>query len=169
MVPTHSGLYLAYIALRNAVVGSNKSLASGILYDGGHLRLRQFSRRTIFAAWRSTMSNFIGVVILGAIPPKVIKAVISRVAVKVATLHSWRPFTNKSLHYQCVRPGQLAFSTFPQREVWPFVSWSNCWGFYLAAFCVSNAAQIRNVIDAFVSNDIAPTLHDNLRLVRGES
>jgi len=160
MLPTHTRFYSAYGICTNAVIKCNETLQAGILSNRINLYASKFSCATILSAISSPMSNSIGLVIFRRIPSKITQMIILWIAVIMATFHSFWSFAYKCFQNKFVWSNLSLFVVFPQASIRSTIMFIKCQFFNSVGFYGKYSAVIRNLVESFKTNCIAPFFHD---------
>ena len=160
MLPTHTRFYSTYGICTNAIIKCNEAVQSGILSNRINLYASKFSCATILSAISSPVPNFISMVILSCIPSKITQMIILWITVIMATLHSFWSFAYKCLKNKFMRSDLSLFVVCPQTAIRPSVMFVNCQFFNCIGFYSKYSAVVRNLVESFKTNCIAPFFHD---------
>jgi len=161
MRPTFLTFNSAYLALLNAIFGSNFFLQSLVQKNSFYLGLSKFCGGTSFSAIRCSMQNSISLIICRGVPTQIFKNIILGIAIIVTTFLSGFRVAFKCPQNKSANATKFVFIFPPKKYRWTPIFFINCRFFEFASFYVTNSTLIRYFIAIFKSRNRHPNFYSH--------
>lgn len=166
MTPSDPIFYPADLALAHSVSSSDFFLLARIGSYCKNIFLSQFRGAALLASIRRSMLNAVLLICLRSIPSQIIKMIVCRVSVVVATLASCWRLSKKGEKNETMDFYALRSIVFPQEHKQASI-FAPCRDFQMPLESRSNAAKIRNLVEILIANNGQPSLHSSSIYVCG--
>lgn len=156
MSPSFAALYARDGIGRDAIFCGDIGLQSVVCANSQHVGLAQFGGGASGAAIRCAMVNAVSLICRACVPSQIFEAVVRRIAVVVAALHSFRGRPNEGKHDGAVNSHHLGLVVLPQKR-----SASTAAGILKnllqgARIGTPDLAEVRDFIEPFKARNSAP-------------